>query len=363
MFMTNAERQENRTPWLRLIQACQRAGDAGWRPSRVPVVRAAVVLMAVVAASLAAAEPAPLVLEKTIPLPDVGGRIDHLAIDMKRQRLIVAALGNDTVEVIDLSGVTPPGHIRGLAAPQGVAYADQADVVFAANAGDGSVRMFRGDNLAPLDRIDLHDDADNIRIDPRRGEVVTGYGAGGLAIIDPGRRALIGTVTLQAHPEGFQIDPTTGHAFVNVPDANQIAVVDLDARRQIAAWKVPGASGNFPMALDPARGVLAAVFRRPPALVLLDTTTGAVMATLPVGGDADDVFFDAKHQRIYVSCGAGEIAVYQRDGGDYHPLPSIPTKSGARTSLFVPKLDRLFVAVRAGLFGSAASIQVFRPTP
>ena len=337
--------------------------NGAWRSG---VFRTIFVILAYMAPSVPRqvyAEQAPLVLEKKIPLPDVGGRIDHMAIDPKRQRLIVAALGNGTVEVIDLAAGKPLQRIRGLAEPQGVAFADQTDLIFAANAGDGSVRMFRGADFSALDRIDLHRDADNIRIDPRNGHVVVGFGDGGLAIIDPASRTVIGTVPLHGHPEGFQIEPATGRTFVNVPNAGQIAVVDLDARRQTAAWKVPGASGNFPMALDAARGVLAAVFRSPPSLVLLDTKTGTVTASLPACGDADDVFFDARRARIYVSCGAGEIAGFQLDGATYRRLPRVATESGARTSLFVPDLDRLFLAVRAGLLGSSASIQVFRPTP
>jgi DNA-binding beta-propeller fold protein YncE len=311
----------------------------------------------------AAGESPALTLETTIPLPDVGGRIDHMAIDRARQRLIVAALGNDTVEVIDLGTHRPRQHIGSLKQPQGVAYADKADAVFVASAGDGTVRIFHAEDLKSLGRIDLKKDADNIRIDPRNNNIVVGYADGGLSIIDPIARKLIGTIALPGHPEGFQIEPATGRAFVNVPDARQIAVVDLDARRQVATWRVPDASSNFPMALDAAKGVLAAVFRSPSRLVLLDTKTGAVTANIPACGDADDVFFDARRARIYVSCGAGEIAVFQRDGGTYRPLASIPTTSGARTSLFVPALDRLFLAVRAGLLGSNASIQIFRPTP
>jgi DNA-binding beta-propeller fold protein YncE len=320
-------------------------------------------LMPLLPAAASAAETGPLVLEGTIPLRDVGGRIDHMAIDHARQHLIVAELGNGTVEVLDIGAGKPLQRIDGLKEPQGVGYADKADVLFVANAGDGSVRMFRAADLAPLGRIDLKKDADNIRIDPRNGNVVVGYGDGGLAIIDPATRTVRGTIALKGHPEGFQIEPQTGRAFINVPDAKQIAVVDLDARRQTAEWKVPGASSNFPMALNAAEGALATVFRNPPRLVLLDTKTGTVTANLPVCGDADDVFFDAKRARIYVSCGAGEIAIFQREGGTYRPMASVPTTSGARTSLFVPELDRLFLAVRGGLLASDASLQIFRPTP
>jgi len=320
-------------------------------------------LMTLLPAAASAAESGPLVLEATIPLPDVGGRIDHMAIDRARHRLIVAALGNGTVEVVDLGTSKPRQRIGSLKEPQGVAYADKSDVLFVASAGDGSVRIFQAEDLKPLARIDLKTDADNIRIDPRNNNIVVGFGDGGLAIIDPVTHNVLDTIALKGHPEGFQIEPKTGRAFVNVPDAKQIAVVDLDARRQIATWKVPNASSNFPMAIDPAKGVLATVFRSPARMVLLDTKTGAVAANLPTCGDADDVFFDARRERIYVSCGGGEIAVFQRDGGTYRSLASIPTASGARTSLFVPELDRLFLAVRARLLGSDASIQIFRPTP
>ena len=294
---------------------------------------------------------APLVLAATIPLNEVSGRIDHMAFDQKRQRLIMAALGNNTVEVVHLSAGKRVQRIMGLSEPQGVAYAERSDLVFVANAGDGSVRMFRGADFSPIGRIDLKDDADNIRIDPASGNVIVGYGKGGLAIIDPERRTVIGTVPLPAHPEGFQIETGTGRAFVNVPDAGQIAVVDLNRRQQVGAWKIPDAAGNFPMALDAANGVLAVVARSPSRLVLLDTKTGSVTLNLPTCGDADDVFFDTKRARIYVSCGAGQVGIFQRDRDRYRPLDTIATASGARTSLFVSDADRLFLAERAGLLG------------
>jgi hypothetical protein len=315
----------------------------------------------VFAPSSRGAEP-PLVLERTIALHDVRGRIDHMAVDLARKRLLVAELGNDSVDVIDLAAGAVAHRITGLHEPQGVGYAERADVILVANAKDGSVRLFSAADFSPAGSVALGDDADNVRIDPRNGLAVVGYGNGGLAIIDPRSHAKIADIRLPAHPEGFQIDPQTGHAYVNIPGSLQIAAVDLDARRVLASWPTRDANANFPMALDPARPLLASVFRSPPSLLLLHPATGAVGQRLPVCGDADDVFFDTPRAHIYVSCGAGELAVFHRNSS-WQALEPVRTASGARTSLFVPQLDRLYVAERAGLLGSDAAILVYRPTP
>ena len=314
-----------------------------------------------VPALTSATEPV-LLLEKTIPLHNVGGRIDHMAFDRSRNRLIVAELGNDSVEVIDLAAGTVVHRFAKLREPQGVGYSERADVILIANAADGSVRLFSAKDYSELGSIALHDDADNVRIDPRNGLAVVGYGSGGLAVIDPASRAKIADIRLPAHPEGFQIDPATGRAYVNMPDARQIAVVDLDAHRLVASWPMRDARSNFPMALDSAQSLIASAFRSPPILLLLDPASGAERQRLAICGDADDVFFDAKRARIYVSCGAGEIAVLVRENGGWGVLATIPSASGARTSLFVPELDRLFVAERAGLLESEAAIRVYRPS-
>ena len=304
----------------------------------------------------------PLVLERTIPLDGVEGRIDHLAIDLGRKRLFVAELGNDTVDAVDLDSGTVVKRLTGLSEPQGVAYLPGPDLVVVANGGDGSVRVFQGEDLAAAGSIALGDDADNVRVDPSTGRILVGYGDGALAILDPVGRSRIGDVELAAHPESFQLDPQVGRAYVNLPDARRIAVIDLASRRQVASWTVPGLRSNFPMALDERAAALAVVYRDPPQLVLLNPRTGAVIQSLETCGDADDVFFDGKRQRIYVSCGSGAVDIVRKDATGLHPVDRIETSSGARTSLFVPELDQLFVAARAGWFGSKATILIFRPT-
>ncbi len=308
-----------------------------------------------------AAEP-PLVLESTLPLPAVAGRIDHMAVDLKRNRLIVAELGNGTVEVIDLGAGKVVHRLTGLQQPQGVGYAEKGDLVLVADAGDGQLRMFQAEDLAPAGSISLGDDADNVRVDPRNGMVVVGYGSGGLAVIDPVSRSKVADIALPAHPEGFQIDPASGLAFVNVPDAGQIVVVDLGSRRVSSSLKLTGARANFPMALDRGSDLLAVVFRSPPRLAIISRDRLTVQDEVMTCRDADDVFFDGRRSRIYVSCGGGEVAVFQSEDGKYRLSASVTTAPGARTSLFVPELDRLFVAARAGA-GSEAAILNFRPRP
>ena len=302
---------------------------------------------------------APLILEAKIPLGQVSGRIDHLGIDVKRRRLLVAELGNNSLGVVDLAAGKVLSSIAGLSEPQGVAYVPFADSVFVANAGDGSVHVLRGENLTPIGRIELGDDADNVRVDTARHRVLVGYGKGALAVIDPVSLSKIADIRLKAHPEGFQIDDTGTQVFVNVPDAREISVVDV-ATGSTGSLATQGAGSNFPMAIDGDAHRFLVVFRSPPTVMALSSQDGHVVAQAETCGDADDVFVDRKRRRVYVSCGQGVVDVLELVEAGYRRLARVPTVSGARTSLFVPELDRLFVAVRAGS-NQPAAIWVFRP--
>jgi hypothetical protein len=189
---------------------------------------------------------------------------------------------------------------------------------------------------------------------------VVGYGDGALAVIDGAKTNKIGEVRLPAHPEGFQLEPGAGLAYVNLPNARGIAVTDLSSGKVIGIWPVGGASANFPMALNGDSNQVLAVFRNPPKLGVFDKRDGSIVRMVDTCGDADDVFTDAKRHRVYVSCGAGAIDIFNAQ--TYERLSRLPTVSGARTSLFVPELDRLFLAVRAG-GGNLAAIWVFGPAP
>jgi DNA-binding beta-propeller fold protein YncE len=327
----------------------------------VSLFQGCIVAVTLLAAPVAAAE-GPLVLERKIPLGEVAGRIDHLAVDVPGQRLFVAELGNDSVGVVDLASGRVAHRIAGLREPQGVAYLPDPGVLYVATAADGMLHRFAGAGFARLGSLALGDDADNIRVDRDGRVVIVGYGGGALGVIDPRSGAKTGEMHLSAHPESFQLDPDGARIYVNVPNAGRrnIAVLDRAAGRQTAGWGLADAGGNFPMALDPDRGRLLVVYRKPPVLAVLATADGRLIARLATCGDADDIFFDEKRQRAYVSCGEGAIDIVERQGDAYQELTRLSTPPGARTSLFVPAFDRLYLAVRAS-GKEPAALWVFRP--
>jgi DNA-binding beta-propeller fold protein YncE len=307
-------------------------------------------------------EPQPLSLETKILLGEVRGRIDHMAIDPIRNRLFVAELGNDSVGVVDLASGKVAHRIAELTEPQGVAYELSTDMLYVANAGDGSLRMFRGSDYAEDGRIELGDDADNIRIDPTGQRVLVGYGDGAIAAIDLMQRRKIAEYAVPAHPEGFQLDHPTGRIFVNVPKAAAIVVIDGLAGKQAAVWPLRGAGGNFPMALDETGRRILVAFRAPPRLGAFSIADGQSVGNVDLCGDADDVFVDAKRRRAYVSCGQGYIDVFDIQNAEYRRLARIPTMPGARTAYFAPSTDRLFLAARATP-AEPAAIWVFHTEP
>jgi Uncharacterized conserved protein len=303
-----------------------------------------------------------LALEGKIPLGEVAGRIDHLAIDARHQRMFVAELGNDSVAVVDLAERRVVRTLTGIPGPQGIAYDQASDTLFVAAGGDGSLRLFRGIPLAPDGRVEVGTDVDNVRIDPNRREVYAGSGDGELTVIDAASHRVKARVALAAHPESFQIEESGSRVFINVPEARSIAVVDRLAGRQTAAWSTHELAANFPMAIDGVRRYLLVGFRTPAALVAVDIADGARVSTTAACGDADDIHLDVRRRRVYMSCGEGFVDVFAADARDYPRVARIRTLKGARTSLFSAELDRLFLAARA-YAGEPAAIWVFRPTP
>ena len=170
----------------------------------------------------------------------------------------------------------------------------------------------------------------------------------------------VSDIKLSGHPESFQLEKNGERIFVNVPDSGAVEVVDREKGAVVATWPIKGASENFPMALDEADHRLFVGTRSPARLLVLDTETGKIVADLDSGGDADDIFYDAKAKRIYVSGGAGAIRVFtQKDANQYEVLGEVSTAEGARTSLFVSESRRLYLAV-PDYGGQQAEVRVYK---
>jgi YVTN family beta-propeller protein len=295
---------------------------------------------------------------KTISLATVEGRIDHLAMDLKRHRLFVAALGNNSVEVIDLASGKVIRSISELQEPQGLAYVSEFDKLFVASGGDGTCKIFDGNSLNLVGIVNFGSDADNIRYDAVGKKIYVGFGEGGIGVIHAETGVKTATIGgLPGHPEAFEL--TSSDIFVNVPSAKRVCVIDRKTNSVRDSWFLEKSENNFPMALDDPGHYLFIGTRGPSQLQVMDEVSGKIITQLNSDGDPDDLFYDAGSKRIYMTCGAGFIDVFQQNDADrYHLLFSVSTSPGARTGLLVAEQDRFYLAVpRRG--DQNAEIRVF----
>jgi DNA-binding beta-propeller fold protein YncE len=300
-----------------------------------------------------AGEPVPLRVESKIPLGDVRGRIDHLALDLTRARLYVAELGNNSVGVVDLKDQKLLVTLSGFDEPQGIAFDSSTDIVFVANGGDGSLRTYSGADWSSKGVVRLGADADNVRIDATAHRAYVGYGNGALAIIDTASLKNVASISLKGHPESFQVDTSGSRVFVNVPDSHEIAVVDRATHKQIESWPMPGLSANFPMAIDESTRTIISVFRQPAMLAFFSMNDGSKIAVHPTCADADDVFVDAKRHLVYVICGEGVVDVFAENDQVYSRVAQVKTVPSFHRNLIGCSL--LFAQQRVNLLRSGLS--------
>jgi DNA-binding beta-propeller fold protein YncE len=311
-----------------------------------------------------APETSPLLLVQEIPLPNVGGRIDHFTFDQKRKRVIGAALGNNTVEVVDTFSGRDIHSITGAAAPQGVVYVDELNRLFVANGTDGKLRVYDGDTFKLLNTLDIGEDADNVRYDPAAKRVYVAYGGdqeGGIAAVDAtSMKRLDDVAKLDAHPESFQIALSRPVIYANIATKAKVVLIDRNTHK-VTDWPLKTGKSNYPMALDEADHRIFVVTRRPAQLVVIDSDSGAMVASVGCVNDADDLYYDAGRKRIYIPGGEGFLSVIQQTDRDhYQSLARVPTTIGARTGLWYEKRDRFYLAVPAGSKQGAA-LWVYAP--
>lgn len=287
-----------------------------------------------------------LKLEKEITLPGIKGRIDHIDLNVKDQIAYVAALGNNTVGVVDLKKGTVLHSITGLSEPQGVAYIPKHHEIFIANGGTGECIFYNAITFQKTGSIKYNDDADDVRYDETADQIYVGYGSGGIGIIDAATHKSIAEIKLPAHPESFQLDVKAGKLWVNLPGSGSIGVVDIRQGKLVGQWKRLLPRSNFPMAYDAAGHRIIVGFRIPATLKVLDSRTGKEVYSSGMVGDVDDFYWDEKTKQILISGGGGSVNIFKQTGETYKQVADIKTRSGARTSLFVPELRLFLLAAR-----------------
>jgi DNA-binding beta-propeller fold protein YncE len=298
-----------------------------------------------------------LTLTKHIPLPNVKGRLDHFGVDLKGQRLFVAGVGNGTLEVIDLKAGQRVRTITDLEEPQGVYYDAATSRLFVACGGNGVTNVYDGTTFKLIASHKFPDDADNIHYDARNKQVIVGYagakelrkreeGTGGLGFLDTNGK-LIREIVIDAHPESFRLEEKGTRIFVNVPDKQEIEVVDTAKGAILARWPVTSAKNNFPMTLDEAHHRVIVGAWMPPRLLAFDTDSGKQVASAEIAGNSDDLFYDAARSRVYVLTTPGFLEVFQqKDADHYDRIARYATPPGTQTGLFVPELGKLFAGVQ-----------------
>ena len=289
-------------------------------------------------------------LNKAISLSEVKGRIDHLDINLKDQIVYIAALGNNTIEIVDINAGRVLHSITGLNEPQGIAYIPQTQEILVANGGSGDCYFYNAQTYEKVATIHLKSDADDVRYDSLNKKIYVGYGKGGIAIIDAQSHKQTGDFKLPDHPEGFQVDSKNNLMYVNLPGPDLISVADLKQLKFIRNISENYRSGNFPMAMDSSGNTLFIGYRHPGKLVVMNATSGHRIRVNDLTNDSDDLFYDEATKRIYVSCGGGYtnlgyINIFQFQGGDkYTQIANIPTRNNARTSLLVPQMHLFLLA-------------------
>ncbi len=306
-----------------------------------------------------------LELTQTVKLPNVAGRIDHMAIDVRGSRIFMAALGNNSLEIIDLEKSRVIKSIPGLSEPQGVAYVPQFDKIYVTNGGNGDCNIFDAKTYKLISTVRLNNDADNVHYDEAKRILYVGYGDGGIYGINVKNDSEFLNIQFSGHPEGFAIKKNGSRIFVNVPEFERsILIIDRYRKNIIERWKIgnliSNVYSNFPLCLDNTNNRLFIGTFIPSSLIVIDSMSGKLITKLGIPSDCDDIFYDEADKIILLSCGEGFIDVIKQNGPDeYRELFKVPTFKGARTSLFTEEPGLYFLAVpRHG--NNAAELQVYK---
>ncbi len=316
----------------------------------------------VATALLPAEEKPPLERVASIESKGTAGALDHLFVDGKESRLFLANTANNTLDVMDVKGNKLLKQVPGQKRIRGVVYISGLNRIFVGNGG-GVCNVFDGRDYTLLKSLPVKG-ADSVRYDPRTNHVFVASGKS-LAVIDVKTLDLLSSIALPGDTHGFQVATTQPRLYVNTGPVSQVTVVDTDKNKVVANFPLGGDDkGIGPLALDEGNKRIFVGLRMKPRLAVLDLDTGKEIASVPIPEGADDMFYDAKAKRIYVSCGSGFVAVIRQvDADHYEPVADVPTIKGAKTSCYDPGTQRLYVAVPRQAGKDGPEIWVYQAKP
>ena len=312
-------------------------------------------LLVVFALETKAQEKLPLKLIATTPLPELVGDLEFFAPDLKGNRLFLCAENSKTVEVFNLRTGKRIHTITGFGEPHDIVYMPESNKLIVTDGGDdfGWVEQVSAKNYQIVDKIKLPNAVDEAVFDPANKYFYVESGSdepGGnthlINIIDAKNFKLVGNITLPGKTSNaMAVDHTAGKLYVNNSGTSEIAVVDLRTRQIVARWPLPEAHGLNGLSLDEANHRLFSATRNPAKFWVLDTDTGKIVTTLPCTDYNDHMMFDPARKRIYITGTDTATVIEQRDADHYEHLAEVPTGYRSKTSIFVPELNRLYVAL------------------
>jgi DNA-binding beta-propeller fold protein YncE len=301
-----------------------------------------------------------LALSKTIPLPEVQGGFNHMSVDAEHQRLFLTATTKKTLEIIDLKAAKAERSLAG-DGPAAALFAPEFNQLYVTRGHN--VCLYDGTSFELIATVPLDNSLDELQYDPNAKRLYVGCMTSNktaIAIIGIPAGKRLGEIKLPAKPQGFVVEQKGHRIFANTPGLKQITVLDREKQTLLSPWPLKDAAANYPIALDEANHRLFVGCRRPPQLVVLDTTAGKQVASVPISEDTDDLSFDPNHGRVYIACGSGFLdVVAERNPDSYGQLQRISTREGARNSCFSSESNQFYLAVPAS-GNETAEVRVYQ---
>jgi DNA-binding beta-propeller fold protein YncE len=304
---------------------------------------------------------AELELVQTIPLKGKPGGLDHLAMDTKRDRLLVANKTNNTLDVVDLKTGRLVQQVENQTGVQGVAYAPEVDRIYVGLGTNGLCNVLDANTLKAVKTVKFADDCDNVRYNPKTQLVYVAHAEQSLGVISARTNVVKADVKLPAAAEAFVLETGRPRAYVAAPSPCQVIVIDTDKNEVVTSYPLKGASAAHPIALDEANHRLYVGCRKEPKVLIVDTESGKEVGEVAIPGDVDDVFLDPAKRKLYASCGEGFVAVLKVVDADHvEVVEKVPTAKGAKTSLYVPETGKLYLAVPRQEGKDGPEVRVFQ---